>query len=76
MQLSHLAPTYAAINALCVIGTEEAYNVINRETLYSFIQEMHQSDGSFILHEGGEVDIRFVKKWNFTVISWTLSQKV
>ncbi|PIO36468.1 hypothetical protein AB205_0168840 [Aquarana catesbeiana] len=29
-QQPHLAPTYAAVNALCTIGTEEAYNVINR----------------------------------------------
>lgn len=29
-QYPHLAPTYAAVNALCIIGTEEAYNVINR----------------------------------------------
>ena len=61
MQLPHLAPTYAAVNALCIIGTEEAYKVINRETLYKFIQNMHQSDGSFILHEGGEVDVRWVE---------------
>ena len=29
-QHAHLAPTYAAVNALCIIGTAEAYNVINR----------------------------------------------
>uniref|UniRef100_A0A3Q3FED6 Protein farnesyltransferase subunit beta n=1 Tax=Labrus bergylta TaxID=56723 RepID=A0A3Q3FED6_9LABR len=29
-QHAHLAPTYAAVNALCIIGTEEAYNVIHR----------------------------------------------
>lgn len=29
-QYPHLAPTYAAVNALCIIGTEEAYDVINR----------------------------------------------
>lgn len=29
-QWAHLAPTYAAINALCIIGTEEAYNSIDR----------------------------------------------
>lgn len=29
-QRAHLAPTYAAINTLCIIGTEKAYNVINR----------------------------------------------
>lgn len=29
-QYPHLAPTYAAVNALCIIGTTEAYAVINR----------------------------------------------
>lgn len=29
-QYPHLAPTYAAVNALCIIGTEEAYDIINR----------------------------------------------
>lgn len=29
-QYPHLASTYAAVNALCIIGTKEAYNVINR----------------------------------------------
>ena len=58
MQDAHLAPTYAAISALCIIGTEQAYKVINRHTLYDFLKRMHQSDGSFIMHDGGEVDIR------------------
>ena len=29
-QYPHLASTYAAVNALCIIGTQEAYNAINR----------------------------------------------
>lgn len=29
-QYSHLAPTYAAVNALAIVGTKEAYDVINR----------------------------------------------
>nr|ACO13986.1 farnesyltransferase subunit beta [Esox lucius] len=29
-QHAHLTPTYAAVNALCIIGTEEAYSVIDR----------------------------------------------
>ena len=29
-QLPHLAPTYASVMALCTIGTEEAFNAINR----------------------------------------------
>ncbi|KFV66983.1 Protein farnesyltransferase subunit beta, partial [Dryobates pubescens] len=29
-QHPHLAPTYAAVNALCIIGTEQAFGVIDR----------------------------------------------
>lgn len=29
-QLAHLAPTYAAVNALAIVGTEEAYGIIDR----------------------------------------------
>lgn len=57
-QQAHLAPTYAAVNALSILGTEEAYKLINRKTLYSFLRRMKQPDGSFIMHEGGEADVR------------------
>lgn len=29
-QLAHLAPTYAAVNALVIVGNEKAYNAIDR----------------------------------------------
>lgn len=57
-QQPHLAPSYAAVNALCIIGTEEAFNVINREKLLEFLMSLKQPDGSFLMHLGGEVDVR------------------
>ncbi|KAI9313084.1 terpenoid cyclases/protein prenyltransferase alpha-alpha toroid [Dichotomocladium elegans] len=57
-QLPHLATTYAAVNALAIIGTQEAYDVIDRESLYAFLLSMKQPDGSFTMHTGGEIDIR------------------
>lgn len=57
-QEAHLAPTYAAVNALCILGTEEAYKVINRKTLHAFLMKMRSVEGAFKMHEGGEVDIR------------------
>lgn len=57
-QLAHLATTYAAVNALAITGTKEAYDVLNRETLYKFLMSMKQPDGSFTMHYGGEIDIR------------------
>ncbi|TNN45818.1 Protein farnesyltransferase subunit beta [Liparis tanakae] len=57
-QHAHLAPTYAAVNALCIIGTEEAYDIIDREKLLDFLMSVKQPDGSFVMHVGGEVDVR------------------
>lgn len=57
---SHLAPTYAAVNTLIIIGTEEAYESINRETLLQFLKSLRASDGSFYMHIGGEIDMRSV----------------
>ncbi|KAJ1975771.1 CAAX farnesyltransferase (FTase) subunit beta [Dimargaris xerosporica] len=57
-QLAHLAATYAAVLALTVIGTPEAYDSINRDQLYKFLMRMKQPDGSFTAHDGGEIDVR------------------
>lgn len=57
-QWSHLAPTYAAVNALCIIGTEESFNSINRKALQSFLLRMRSHDGGFRMHDDGEIDIR------------------
>ncbi|KAF9438831.1 hypothetical protein BGZ76_004142 [Entomortierella beljakovae] len=57
-QEAHLAPTYAAINTLAIIGTKEAYEVINRKTLLEFLLRVKQKDGSFKMMVGGEIDVR------------------
>ncbi|XP_063231517.1 protein farnesyltransferase subunit beta [Bacillus rossius redtenbacheri] len=59
-QIPHLASTYAAVNALCSLSTEEAFRVINRETLERFLWSVRRPDGSFAVHVGGEVDLRGV----------------
>ncbi|XP_045124654.1 protein farnesyltransferase subunit beta-like isoform X4 [Portunus trituberculatus] len=59
-QYSHLAPTYAAVNALVIIGTKDAYDAINRDTLQDFLWSLRTEEASFRMHEGGEVDIRGV----------------
>lgn len=59
-QLPHLAPTYAAICTLCIIGTEEAYSVINRENLYAFLISLRLSNRSFRMNKYGESDVRAV----------------
>ena len=57
-QMSHLAPTYAAINALTIIGTEEAYESINRKTLYEFFTSLKTKEGGFLLHKDGKNKIK------------------
>jgi len=59
-QLPHLATTYASIMALVSVGTREALESINRKKLRLFIESLRQPNGAFIVHEGGEADIRAV----------------
>ncbi|KAL8278251.1 hypothetical protein RQP46_009424 [Phenoliferia psychrophenolica] len=56
-QLSHLAPSYAAVLALSYVG-EDGFKMINRRGMYNFFLKLKQPDGSFIMHIGGEVDVR------------------
>ncbi|XP_038072570.1 protein farnesyltransferase subunit beta-like [Patiria miniata] len=57
-QFAHLAPTYAAVLALMTVGTQEAYQVIDRPKLQSFLMRMRSPEGAFRMHDGGEVDVR------------------
>lgn len=57
-QLAHLAPTYAAVNALALCGNKSAWDRIDREAMYRWLMEMKQPDGSFTMHRGGETDTR------------------
>lgn len=59
MQFSHFATTYAAVNACVIVGTERAYEMIDRAGIYRFLLKMKNPvDGSFSIHEGGEYDVR------------------
>lgn len=62
-QAAHLAPTYAAVNALCIIGAErgmeEAFAVIDRPKLQRFIASVKCPDScGFQVQVGGEIDTR------------------
>eukprot|EP00438_Fugacium_kawagutii_P015621 Skav212792 [mRNA] locus=scaffold159:497156:505797:- [translate_table: standard] len=57
-QLPHLAPTYAAVSALMVAGTPEAYRVVDRAAMYGFLMRMKSSEGGFKMHDEGETDMR------------------
>lgn len=57
-QEPHLACTFAAVSALAVIGTNDAYELIDLEGLRRFLRQMKQPDGSFSMQLGGESDCR------------------
>ena len=59
-QVPHLAPTYAAVNALCILGTEQALECINRPAMAAWMDRLRQEDGAFMMHLDGELDIRGV----------------
>ncbi|KAI8319710.1 hypothetical protein GQ54DRAFT_278992 [Martensiomyces pterosporus] len=59
-QMPHLAGTFASIMAIAVIGGEDAYSTIDRGKMYQWLMTMKRADGSFYMHEGGEVDVRGV----------------
>lgn len=56
-QLSHLAPTYAAINSLVILGTKEAYDIVDRKALLEFYISL-KKEGGFQMHQDGEIDVR------------------
>lgn len=57
-QLPHLAGTYATVLSLAITGGFEAYESIDRRSLWHFLGRMKQADGGFTMAEGGEEDIR------------------
>jgi len=61
-QLSHLAPTYAAVNALAILSKEDetCLAVVDRPALAKWLHSLKLADGSFVMHADGEVDIRGV----------------
>ena len=57
-QISHLATTYAAVNALCTLNTKRALQIINVKALLNWIRSLKQENGSFLMHTDGEEDLR------------------
>jgi protein farnesyltransferase subunit beta len=57
-QMSHLAPTYAIILALVIVGGEEALDLIDRKAMWKWLGALKHPEGGFQMAVGGEVDIR------------------
>ncbi|TIB72929.1 hypothetical protein E3Q23_03191 [Wallemia mellicola] len=59
-QISHILTTYASIMSFVIAGgpgSGNGWEDIDRKGIYNFLIRMKQKDGSFIVHEGGEVDV-------------------
>jgi len=57
-QLSHLATTYAAVNALVTLGSERGLRGIDRDNLYTWMLSVKEPTGEFHMHVDGEIDMR------------------
>lgn len=59
-QIMHLAPTYAAIMALATVLTtrQQWDDLVDRQAMHDWLKQLKQPDGSFVMHLGGEVDVR------------------
>ena len=44
---------------LCVLRSEAAYRVVDRNALLRWLLSLRQPDGSFRLHSDGEIDVRY-----------------
>jgi len=58
-QMSHLAPTYATLLSLAIVGGDEALSVIDRKAMWKWLGALKQPDGGFLLSVGGEEDVRY-----------------
>ncbi|WFD36179.1 protein farnesyltransferase [Malassezia cuniculi] len=73
-QLPHLMSTYAAVCAMAIVGgpggapSDEqvragstanlGWDAIDRGAMYDWMMRLKQPDGSFLVHVGGEIDVR------------------
>jgi len=57
-QMSHLAPTYAVLLSLALVGGKEALDVIDRKAMWKWLGALKQPDGGFQMSIGGEEDVR------------------
>jgi protein farnesyltransferase subunit beta len=64
-QSPHLLPTYASTSALAIMGNAKPgggwdFLAEHRQATYDMFMRLKRPDGSFVVCEGGEVDVRRV----------------
>lgn len=57
-QMSHLAPTYAALLSLVIVGGKEALSIVDRKAMWEWLGAIKHAEGGFHMSVGGEVDVR------------------
>ncbi|CAH8875517.1 unnamed protein product [Trichobilharzia szidati] len=57
-QFPHLATSYGAVNCLVSLRRRDALDIINRDALANWMRKLRQPNGSFLMHVGGEIDVR------------------
>ncbi|KJZ71145.1 hypothetical protein HIM_09444 [Hirsutella minnesotensis 3608] len=57
-QTSHLATTYATVLSLALVGGEDAFEVVDRRSMWKWLCSLKQPDGGFQMAAGGEEDVR------------------
>ncbi|GFP54537.1 protein farnesyltransferase subunit beta [Trichoderma asperellum] len=57
-QSSHLATTYAIVLSLALVGGDEAFEVVDRRSMWKWLCQLKQEDGGFQMAVGGEEDVR------------------
>jgi protein farnesyltransferase subunit beta len=57
-QMSHLAPTYAIVLSLAMVGGAVAMELIDRKAMWRWLGAIKQRDGGFQMFIGGEEDVR------------------
>jgi protein farnesyltransferase subunit beta len=58
LQSAHVLSTYAAVMALLIIGSEEAFACIDRTSIYNFFLSLKEPSGAFRVESDGEADVR------------------
>ncbi|EKD20363.1 prenyltransferase and squalene oxidase [Drepanopeziza brunnea f. sp. 'multigermtubi' MB_m1] len=57
-QMSHLAPTYAILLSLAIVGESESMELIDRKSMWKWLSILKQPSGGFQMSVGGEEDVR------------------
>ncbi|MCJ1328177.1 CAAX farnesyltransferase (FTase) subunit beta [Thelotrema lepadinum] len=57
-QVSHIAPSYAVVLSLAMVGGSDALEIIDRKAMWEWLGEIKQPEGGFSVTVGGEVDVR------------------